>query len=326
MRKIHPDDAGRGAEETERDMAKKEDKTVFFNLSVDCEATQPAVNDPGLGERATRGLAEVLAKQGWQGTFFVIPTEIEAHSSLYKDLSAGGHEVGLHLHPAAQGYEEFCGIYSAELQEKIIGEAADRFAQVMGSRPRGFCMGYGSANDHTYPVLVRAGFTHGTCSMPERVLPECASVWAGAPLFMHYAHPDNRLLTGDLDFVEIPRTVDWESKLWGGKHPQDLRIELVDAKNHFYTIEKSLHRQVEQKVPVRLIHAFTHNTFEYGDPANFRRKTLEGVISHSRNIVADSGFRICGATLAEIAGLYQKRVRKEKTELHLDLRAHQKEQ
>lgn len=170
------------------------------------------------------------------------PPTLRAHQSLYKGLKRKGHEVGLHLHPAAQGYQEFCGIYDGETQEKIIKEAARLFAKIMEERPRAFCMGYGSANDYAYPVLIKLGFTHGMCSIPGRILPECASVWAGASLFMHYAHPDNRLLAGDLDFVEIPNTLDWESRMWGGKHPQDLRIELVDAKNHFYTIEKSLRR------------------------------------------------------------------------------------
>lgn len=300
----------------------KEDKIVYFNLSIDCEATQPAVNNPGLGECATRGLAEVLEQEGWRGTFFVIPTDIETHSVFYKKFREKGHEIGLHLHPASQGYREFCGIYSKEMQEKIIDEAAGRFAKVMGARPRAFCMGYASANDYTYPVLVKLGFTHGTCSIPGRILPECASVWAGAPLFMHYTHPYNRVLIGDLDFVEIPNTVDWESRMWGGKHPQDLRIEVVDAKNHFYTIEKSLCRQIEEKVPIKLIHATTHNTFEYSDPKDFRRKTLEGVISHFKNIVDKNGFQAVGTTLKEIANLYRQRVKKEKSKLTLDRRGY----
>lgn len=316
---------------------KVEDGVAYFNLSADCEATQPAVNDPSLGERATRGLAEVLegergstlltapsTSRGWRGTFFVIPTDVEAHASLYRELVERGHEVGLHLHPAAQGYAEFLGIYGPETQEKVILEAADRFAAAMGFRPRGFCMGYGSANDYTYPILVKLGFTHGMCSVPGRILPECASVWAGAPLFMHYAHAYNRVLIGDLDFVEAPNTVDWESRMWGGKHPQDLRVELVDAKNHFYTIEKAFRRQVEEEAPVKLIHAATHNIFEYGDPKDFRRQTLEGIVTHFKNIVGGGGFRPVGTTLEEAAGLFRQRVDRESEELKLDRRGYLK--
>ncbi len=213
-----------------------EDSVVYFNLSTDCEATGPAVADAALGKRATQGLAAILDAEGWRGSFFVIPTDIEAHGALYREIAERGHEVGFHVHPAAQGYAEFCGLYGPETQEKIISEAVERFVQVMGEPPQGFSMGYASANDYTYPILAKLGFTHGMCSMPGRILPECASVWAGAPLFMHYAHPHNRVLPGALDFVEIPATIDWESRMWGGKHPQYLRVELVDAKNHFYTM------------------------------------------------------------------------------------------
>ena len=296
------------------------DNAACFNLSTDCEATQPAVNDAALGERASRGLAAILESAGWRGSFFVIPTDIEAHGALYQELAKRGHEIGLHIHPAAQGYAEFCGIYGPQMQEKIISEAADRFAQVMGEAPCGFSMGYASANDYTYPILVKLGFTHGMCSMPGRILPECASVWAGAPLFIHYAHPHNRILPGALDFVEIPVTVDWESRMWGGKHPQDLRIELVDARNHYYTIEKSLRRQIAEEVPVKLIHARTHDLFEYSDPRDFRRETLAGVIMHVKNIADQCGYRIAGRPLREIAQLYVERVPKAETELELDHR------
>jgi len=300
----------------------KDLETVYFSLSVDCEATQPAVDNRELGERSVHGLAEILENQGWRGTFFAIPTDVEASAGLYRELRGTGHEVGLHLHPAAQGYEEFCGIYGPDMQEKIIAEASDRFAQVMGYRPQAFCMGYASANDYTYPTLTKLGFRHGMCSMPGRILPECASIWAGASLFMHYAHAFNRLLAGDLDFVEIPATVDWESRMWGGKHPQDLRIELVDAKNHFYTIRKSLRRQLDERVPAKLVHPFTHNLFEFACPSDFRRQTLDGVIGHTKTIAADLALNVEGATLERVASQYRQRVELNKPQLTLDRRGH----
>ena len=302
-----------------------EDSVVYFNLSTDCEATGPAVADAALGRRATQGLAAILDAEGWRGSFFVIPKDIEAHGALYQELAERGHEVGLHVHPAAQGYAEFCGLYGPETQEKIISEAVERFVQVMGDPPRGFSMGYASANDYTYPILAKLGFTHGMCSMPGRIMPEWASVWAGAPLFMHYASAHNRILPGTLGFVEIPGTVDWESRMWGGKHAQDLRIELVDARNHYYTIEKSLQRQIAEKVPVKLIHALTHNLFEYGTPGNFRRDTLEGVVIHAKDIAAACGYQVVARTLQEVAQLYVQRVPQEETKLELDRRGYLKQ-
>jgi peptidoglycan/xylan/chitin deacetylase (PgdA/CDA1 family) len=299
-------------------------ETVYFNLSIDCEATQPAVNDPELGRAAVTGLAELLDGLNFRATFLVIPTDIEANSQLYRDVKKLGHEVGLHLHPAAQGYQEFLGVYDVAMQKKIISEAADRFAKVMGYTPTAFCPGYGSANDFTYGVLEELGFTHGLCSIPGRILPECASLWAGAPLFIHYANICNRMLSGTMNFVEIPATIDWESMMWGGKHPQDLRVELVDAKNHFYTIQKSLNRQINEKIPLKIIHAATHNTFDYSNKADFRRQTLEGIIKHSRSIAQKAGMEIVGTTMEDIAAKYRQLVKPQSGELKLDRRGYVK--
>jgi hypothetical protein len=111
-------------------------------------------------------------------------------------------------------------------------------------------------------------------------------VWAGAPLDIHYAHPHNRLLAGNLHFVEIPATLDPESRHWGGKHPQDLRVELCDAKTHWYTVNKALERQRTSDTPLKIIQATTHNTFDFSAPGNFRRETLLGIIDAVRSLVA----------------------------------------
>ncbi len=290
---------------------------------ADCEATQHAIKDAALGERSSRGLAEIAAGEGLRATLLVIPSDLEASPALYRELDLAGHEIGLHVHPADQGYEEFLGVYGPEDQKMIVGEAADRFAQVMGRPPASICIGYGSANDHTYPVFVELGFRHGHISIPSRVLPECASVWAGAPLDMHYAHPHNRLLPGWLDFVEVPQTLDPDSRMWGGKHPQDLRVELVDAKNHWYTIAKSVDRQVRENTPVKYIHVVTHNTYEFGREGDFRRETLVKMIRHAKKIVADKGGTVKAATMADCAREYRARCPVEKareTRLTLDTR------
>jgi len=278
---------------------------LYFSMFIDCEATQPAVNDAGLGERAARGFADILEAHGLRGTFHVIPTDAEAHPALYRELIGRGHEVGLHVHPAVDGYEEFLGVYGPDDQSKIVGGAADRFAQALGSATDNVCIGYASTNDFTYGVLYDLGFRHGTNSMPTRVLPQCASVHAGAPLDVHYAHRHNRVLAGDLDFVEIPVTVDPDSRMWGGQHPQDLRVELVDAKNHWYTIDKAVKRQEAGSTPVKIIRGVTHNIFEYGTPGDFRRQTLEGIIRHTLAIADRDGLDCVGATGADIARAYR---------------------
>ena len=296
---------------------------IFFNVQIDCESTQRTINDPALGERSIRGLEDIFSETGVRGTFVVIPSDMRVHAVAYRELEAQGHEVGLHVHPAEQGYEEFLGVYGFEEQVAILKEGVDLFADAMGRPPAVFTPGYFSANDHTFPALEALGFTHGTVSMPTRNLPQCACVWGGSPLDIHYPHRYNRSLAGDVDFVDIPPTVDVESRMWGGAHPQDLRIELVDAKNHWYTIHKNVKRQVEagSEVPVKYLKALTHNIFDYSDARDFRRETMLGVVSSVREICERQGCAFVPATAAEIARTYRTRVSlpERGNRLHLDV-------
>ncbi|MBI4028458.1 MAG: polysaccharide deacetylase family protein [Verrucomicrobia bacterium] len=286
-------------------------KQIFFTIQIDCESTQHALRDPALGERAIRGLGDVFARTATKGTFLVIPGDIAVHAAIYKELEAQGHEIGLHLHPAEMGMDEFLGVLSADAQRTVISEAMDRFAQAMGRKPLGFCPGYGSANDFTFGVLEELGFTHGLVSIPTRNLPQCACVWGNSSLDPRYPHRYNRVLSGDVDFVDLPPTVDPESRMWGGGHPQDLRVELVDAKNHWYTMDKSVRRQIMQKTPLRQWHAITHNVFDFSDPRNFRRETYIGIVNGARQIAEREGLAFQPATLAEIAAAYRKVVPRE---------------
>jgi len=279
---------------------------LLFSLQVDCESTQHSVRDPALGERAVRGLGEILAQTSTRGTFFVIPGDIEAHAPLYRSLEEQGHEIGLHVHPAEEGRAEFLGLEGPRAQREIIREAADRFAQGIGRRPVSFCPGYFSANDHTFAILEELGFRHGAVSCPTRSLPQCAAVWGPSSLDPRYPHRFNRVLEGDVDFVDLPVTVDPDSRMWGGGHPLDLRVELVDAKNHSYTIDKAVRRQLAQNTPVKQIHAVTHNIFEFSDPRNFRRETLLGIVAAVRRAAEFEGLEFQAATLAEVAAAFRR--------------------
>jgi peptidoglycan/xylan/chitin deacetylase (PgdA/CDA1 family) len=297
---------------------------LHFSVRIDCESTQPAVQDAALGRRASLAFGELLEAAGGLGSFFCIASEVKANADAYRDLAGRGHQVGLHVHPADLGYEEFLGIYGPDEQRAILSECTDAFAQVMGYRPPGVCLGYGSSNDYTRPILVELGYDHGQTQIPGRILPECASIAAGAPTEPHYAHPWNRVLAGNLDFVELPGTTDPDSRMWGGKHPQDLRIELVDAKNHYYTIRKAVRRQLDAEAPIKAILANTHNIFPYDVPHDFRRQTLHGVIEHTKRLAAEHDLVLVPATEQQIAAAYRAAVPlpAEGVKLDLDRRGH----
>ncbi|MCD6309031.1 MAG: polysaccharide deacetylase family protein, partial [Candidatus Latescibacteria bacterium] len=174
------------------------EKPHFWVLwSLACEATQHSVRDPVLGERGARGFSEILDRYGIKGTFLVIAGDIESRPSLYRELHGEGHELGIHVHPADEGYHEFAGVMGPDEQRGMFIEANDRWAQVMGFEPETLAIGYGSANDYTYQALEEAGFDHGNISLVGRRLPECACVWEGAPLNIHSANGYTRLFHGE---------------------------------------------------------------------------------------------------------------------------------
>ena len=68
-----------------------------------------------------RGLLETLYHEGLKGTFYRIPSELQTHRAILLDLEKRGHEIGLHLHPADQGYEESLGIYGPDARDRLGG-------------------------------------------------------------------------------------------------------------------------------------------------------------------------------------------------------------
>jgi len=294
------------------------------NCTVDCESTQAYVNDAEMGMRGARGFRDVLERYGFKGTFFMIPGDAKADPAFYRELPERGHEVGLHLHPADEGFFEFTGVMGPDEQRRMIAAAKGRWADAMGFEPKSFCMGYATANDFTYAILDELGFTHGQVGVPGRSIPETACFWEGFPMDIHYANRYNRMYPGDLDFIDIPYTIDPDSRIWGGKACLALYIEQVDAKNHWYTIDKAVRRQKDDdSIPVKFLRSVTHNFHDFADPKNFRGQTLVGVIEGIRRILDREECALIPATMEEMAEEYRKRVPKTdiREVLRLDRRA-----
>lgn len=99
---------------------------VYFNIRVDCESTQQSLQNPALGERALRGLQDVMARTGMKATFVIIPGDIKAHAAMYRELESEGHELGVHLHPAERGYGEFMGVYGPDEQLAMVRQICEQ--------------------------------------------------------------------------------------------------------------------------------------------------------------------------------------------------------
>ncbi len=278
---------------------------LFVCWTIDCEATQRAIGDVPLGMRSLRGYADLLGEADLKATLFVLPSDAEAYPGLLRELAAEGFEIGLHYHPQEEGYADYCGAYSFEEQVAMYAKAVQRFADSVGSAPAAFRTGSCSANDMTFPATYEVGFRCCSHSMPERKMTALRANWSGAAAGVHFAHPSNRLLEGDLDLVEVPLTCDGDSMLWSGLHPQDLRVELFDAKNQFFMIDKMIGREKALAAKAAAIVTLTHNIFEYGRADDFRRATMQQMIADFRILAEKHEVRLLPATIGEIAAAYR---------------------
>lgn len=301
------------------------DKPKFWvNFTIDCEATQGYISNTEGGKRSARGYRDVLEKYGQKGTFFLLPGDAKADPDFYRELPQRGHEVGLHLHPVDEGFFEFTGVMGPDEQREMVSVAKQRWADAMGYEPKSFCMGYATANDFTYAILDELGFTHGQVGVPGRTVHDTACFWEGFPMDIHYANRYNRMYPGDLDFIDIPYTIDPESRIWGGKACLALYIEQVDAKNHWYTINKSVQRQKDDdSIPVKFIRTVTHNFHDFANPKDFRGQTLTGIIEGIQSILEVEGCELVPATMEMMAEEYRKTAPKVniREKLKLDRRA-----
>lgn len=282
---------------------------------MDCERIKK-LSPPGgpetwkLSENAIEGFSEVLSAKNLLATFFIVPETANQHRDLFLGLEKKGFELGMHLHPQSFGdlrYKDYLGGYSLEKQIEILRQALGVWKKGLGKIPESFRSGNLSANDSTFKALYTVGFRQGSMSGPEREMPKYKAVWKGAYPYAHHAHPDFRLIPGDLDFYEVPITEDWDVRTWQGKSAMELRIEMGSAEDHFSTIEKRISDMVKKKILVKTLVAITHNYFNYKDKAEPRRKVLESIADYLWQITDKLGFQLCPITLNRLHRIVDER-------------------
>ena len=193
-------------------------RTQFYvNWQIDSEATQHAIQDPELGKRADTALFEILEEHNLKGNFMVIPGDAAVNAGLYREFHTFGHEIGLQIHPGDEGFFEFTGVMGPDEQRSMMAHCKKKWADALGFEPKALNIGYCSTNDFTFGIAEEFGFSHGILTFPERTVTEIACTFPGAPRDVHYANRYNRMLPGDMDFVNIPLTIDPDSRMWGGR-------------------------------------------------------------------------------------------------------------
>lgn len=284
---------------------------LFVTWTMDCEtvAEESPMGGPkdwGLSERAMRGYVEALAARGHRVTLFLIPRLAEAQADVVKQLGEAGAELGMHMHPQTSdlGHDRHLGEFAADEQRELLRAGRERIEAAVGEAPTSFRPGCFSATDETFGLLAELGFTQGSVSLPGRALPDYAAVWKRAAPFAHWASEVSRLAAGKLPFLELPTATDLRDLNGPEKAPGDARHLRLEREGILEwgpdLIRRHLARQVELEWWLKSLVVMTHNTREYGDPADQYRRNLEGVADAIEDAAGKAGLTVRAATLAEI--------------------------
>lgn len=259
-------------------------KEVNIVVTMDCERpvseTHPSASGPPDLEKAelwTRAYADIAGRYGFPVTFFVHPEVATAQASMFREMEAKGHCLGLHLH--AWRFDnrfacEFVGLSENEARA-MLGEASVLWQKAFGVQPRYFRPGTLSENDSLFRVLSDMGFCGGSVSLPGRVFPDKHAVWSGAPFDPHRGNATFRLLSGDLDFANMPITVDTTAL-----NTRDGRQFYWDLRPNFKGLDYRAHArnvvaQLQARAPaVPCINMLTHNDHDFPIPMIVSRETL----------------------------------------------------
>jgi peptidoglycan/xylan/chitin deacetylase (PgdA/CDA1 family) len=283
-------------------------------FTMDCEAIDELAAEGGpkdwdFCKRSIIGYCETLLKKNFKATLFIVPYTAEKHSRLLLELEHEGVELGLHYHPQDYGYKDYLGAYDGDQQLAMVSEASNMWAEAIGKKPKSFRGGNMSANDYTFPVLERLGFSQGSLSMPGRNFTRVKANWKGSPMYPYHTNKANRLIEGNMEFMEVPSTVDWESAMWGGLTPLELRIEMVDARAHGFTISKNVERQLKDNYFLPYISVLTHDIFDYSDKSEFRTHVLEGILDELEKCAENANLELNGTTLENFHQIYDSSIK-----------------
>ena len=299
-------------------------RPLYILVTMDAEPPRPAVTDHARAmsasgpisrsqsERSIRGYTSTARAYGYPVTLFAHPEVAKDHAPLLKNLESDGCTVGLHLHPYKlidRNYAYDLGYYAYHEQREILEHSVRRWADAMGRTPLCFRGGYFSANDDTFRILTSLGFTTGSVSIPCRVLPEHASVWAGACAVPHRAHAGFRHLPGDLPFVEVPVTVDTRRPTQHGAAGEtgcEWLYVGTDRYDHAAVARDLVALAAKQDLGLRTILLDCHNDQEFEDLTHPASVRLAVVLDTIRESSRREGLEIRGVSLEGLVEAFYK--------------------
>jgi hypothetical protein len=295
-------------------MADKIPLRVIFTMDCQPSGSRGAPEGPKSWHQSAQaidGFCTRLLRAGFPPTLFLTPRCAQEHAPLLVEKAGSGAELGIYVQPQSlegRGYGKYLGDYDGDTQREIVRETIERFQEALERRPLSVRTGMFSANDATFSVLYELGFRQGSVSNPGRRVGPHAASWTGAVRDAHYVDPTNRLIRGDLAFLEIPVTSDAD-EVRGGV-ASDLAIENGPVATwHRPLIEGQLARMETEEVTFRALCLYTRNAYGFRDPKDLHAQTLDGLIEYLSEL-SDS-YELMPATLAGAHAGYRDRARKQ---------------
>ncbi len=262
--------------------------TIHVLFTMDCEsiAIRTAKEGPRTWEqsaRAIEGYSNRLLRAGYPPTLFLAPQCAVEHTPLLEELAGRGAELGLYVNPLQAervSYRNFLGTLSPETQRRLIDEAAERFADAIGVRPRSFRPCKHSASDETYRLLYDLGFRQGSIAQPGFVLPRIGVDWEHVSHHPRYVDNRHHERSGDLPFLDVPVTTDPDQRQITNL-PYELRIDAGTFEAlHQPVIDRAIERMIEDAASFCALCFTSDNRPAYDNDDDKHSLTLESILDY----------------------------------------------
>ncbi len=262
--------------------------TIHVLFTLDCEsiAIRTAKEGPRTWEqsaRAIEGFSNRLLRAGYPPTLFLAPQCAVEHTPLLEELAERGAELGLYVNPlqAEHGtYHNFLGTLSPEVQRRLIDEAAERFADAFGVRPRSFRPCKHSVSDDTYRLLYELGFRQGSIAQPGFVMRRIGVNWEHVAHHPRYVDSHNHERSGDLPFLDVPVTTDPDQRQITNQ-PYELRIDAGTFEAlHQPVIDRAIERMINDAAAFCTLCFTADNRPAYDNDDDKHSRTLEAILDY----------------------------------------------
>lgn len=262
--------------------------TIHVLFTMDCEsiAIRTAKEGPRTWEqsaRAIEGYSNRLLRAGYPPTLFLAPQCAVEHTPLLEELAGRGAELGLYVNPLQAervSYRNFLGTLAPEAQRRLIDEAAERFADAIGVRPRSFRPCKHSASDETYRLLYDLGFRQGSIAQPGFVLPRIGVDWEHVSHHPRYVDSRHHERSGDLPFLDVPVTTDPDQRQITNL-PYELRIDAGTFEAlHQPVIDRAIERMIEDAASFCALCFTSDNRPAYDNDDDKHSLTLESILDY----------------------------------------------